>query len=83
VKQRCYLPENPYFYDYLTGWEFLQMAAGLFQSTAVQRQRIPQLELVGYRNQLPVKKQLRQYSKGCSSVSAWHSFNQRPRIVSG
>jgi len=24
MKQRVgYLPENPYFYDYLTGWEFL------------------------------------------------------------
>jgi ABC-2 type transport system ATP-binding protein len=67
VKQRVgYLPENPYFYDYLTGWEFLQMAAGLFQiPTAVQRQRIPQLlELVGLTQSTARKKQLRQYSKG-------------------
>lgn len=67
VKQRIgYLPENAYFYDYLTGWEFLQMAAGLFQiPTAVQRQRIPQLlELVGLSQQSARKKQLRQYSKG-------------------
>jgi ABC-2 type transport system ATP-binding protein len=61
-----YLPENPYLYDYLTGWEFLELAAGLFQiPPSVQRQRIPQLlELVG----LPVadarKKQMRRYSKG-------------------
>jgi ABC-2 type transport system ATP-binding protein len=51
VKQQIgYLPENPYFYDYLTGWEFLQFAAGLFQIPAsVQRQRIPDLlDLVGY-----------------------------------
>jgi len=67
IKQRIgYLPENAYYYDYLTGWEVLEMAAGLFQiPRSVQRQRIPQLlELVG----LPViaarKKQLRQYSKG-------------------
>ncbi|MBE9003729.1 ABC transporter ATP-binding protein [Fortiea sp. LEGE XX443] len=67
IKQNIgYLPENPYLYDYLTGWEFLQLAAGLFQiPQSVQRQRIPQLlELVG----LPVadarKKQMRRYSKG-------------------
>ena len=67
MKQRVgYLPENPYFYDYLTGWEFLQMAAGLFQlPAAVQRQRIPQLlELVGLSQLSARKKQLRQYSKG-------------------
>ncbi len=67
VKQRIgYLPENAYFYDYLTGWEFLQMTAGLFQiPTAIQRQRIPQLlELVGLSQSAARKKQLRQYSKG-------------------
>ena len=67
VKQRIgYLPENAYFYDYLTGWEFLQMTAGLFQIPAtVQRQRIPQLlELVGLSQLAARKKQLRQYSKG-------------------
>ncbi len=67
VKQRIgYLPENAYYYDYLTGWEFLQMAAGLFQiPVKVQRQRIPQLlELVGLPQTAARKKQLRQYSKG-------------------
>ncbi|MBD2066762.1 ABC transporter ATP-binding protein [Leptolyngbya sp. FACHB-671] len=67
VKQRVgYLPENPYFYDYLTGWEFLQYAAGLFQIPAsVQRKRIPELlELVGLAQSAARKKQLRQYSKG-------------------
>lgn len=67
VKERVgYLPENPYFYDYLTGWEFLQFAAGLFQIPAsVQRQRIPQLlDLVGLAREAAIKKQLRQYSKG-------------------
>jgi ABC-2 type transport system ATP-binding protein len=67
VKQRIgYLPENAYYYDYLTGWEFLQMIAGLFQIPAkVQRQRIPQLlELVGLPLVAAKKKQLRQYSKG-------------------
>ncbi|MBD1836450.1 ABC transporter ATP-binding protein [Cyanobacteria bacterium FACHB-472] len=67
VKQRIgYLPENAYFYDFLTGWEFLQFAAGLFQIPAsVQRQRIPQLlDLVGLAQASARKKQMRQYSKG-------------------
>jgi ABC-2 type transport system ATP-binding protein len=67
VKQRIgYLPENPYLYDYLTGWEFLQLAAGLFQiPQTVQRQRIPQLlELVGLSATDARKKQMRRYSKG-------------------
>jgi ABC-2 type transport system ATP-binding protein len=61
-----YLPENPYFYDFLTGWEFLQFTAGLFEiPEAVQRQRIPQLlDLVGLAQSAARKKQLRQYSKG-------------------
>ncbi len=67
VKQRVgYLPENPYFYDFLTGWEFLRYTADLFQiPRSVQRQRIPQLlELVGLALSAARKKQLRQYSKG-------------------
>lgn len=67
VKQRIgYLPENAYFYDYLTGWEILEFTAGLFQiPRSVQRQRIPQLlDLVGLAQSAARKKQLRQYSKG-------------------
>ncbi|MCA1993714.1 MAG: ABC transporter ATP-binding protein [Coleofasciculus sp. S288] len=67
VKQQIgYLPENPYFYDYLTGWEFLRFVAGLFEIPEdVQRQRIPQLlDLVGLSHSSARKKQLRQYSKG-------------------
>jgi ABC-2 type transport system ATP-binding protein len=67
VKQRIgYLPENPYFYDHLTGWEFLEFAAGLFQiPRSIQRQRIPQLfDLVGLAKSAALKKQMRQYSKG-------------------
>jgi ABC-2 type transport system ATP-binding protein len=67
VKQSIgYLPENPYLYDYLTGWEFLQLAAGLFQiNKRVQSKRIPQLlELVGLSQSDARKKQMRRYSKG-------------------
>ncbi|WGV28273.1 ABC transporter ATP-binding protein [Halotia branconii] len=61
-----YLSENPYLYEYLTGWEFLQLAAGLFQiPQSLQRQRIPQLlELVGLSVADARKKQMRRYSKG-------------------
>ena len=67
VKQRVgYLPENPYFYDYLTGWEYLEFAAGLFQIPAkVQRRRIPELlDLVGLARSAAQNKRMRQYSKG-------------------
>jgi ABC-2 type transport system ATP-binding protein len=67
VKQRIgYLPENPYLYDFLTAWEFLQFTAGLFQiPPATQKQRIPQLiDTVGIDRKTAKKKQLRQYSKG-------------------
>ena len=61
-----YLPENPYLYDYLTGWEFLELAAGLFQIPhSVQLQRIPQLlELVGLSLADARNKPMRRYSKG-------------------
>ncbi len=67
VKQRLgYLPENPYFYDYLTGWEFLAFAAGVFGLSASQRaERIPRLlDLVGLDRTAARKRPLRQYSKG-------------------
>jgi ABC-2 type transport system ATP-binding protein len=67
IKERIgYLPENAYLYDYLTGWEFLQLAAGLFQiPKSVQRQRIPELvKLVGLSLVDARKKQMRRYSKG-------------------
>jgi ABC-2 type transport system ATP-binding protein len=67
VKQRLgYLPENAYFYDFLTAWEFLQFTASLFQiPRSIQKKRIPELfDLVGLAQKTAQKKQLRQYSKG-------------------
>ena len=67
IKERIgYLPENPYLYDYLSGWEFLELAAGLFQiPSQIQRQRIPELlELVGLSLTDAKKKLMRRYSKG-------------------
>ncbi len=67
TKQRIgYLPENAYYYDYLTGWEFLDLIGGLFEiPQADRRQRIVQLlDLVGLAETTARKKPLRQYSKG-------------------
>lgn len=67
IKQRIgYLPENPYFYDFLTAWEFLDYTAGLFEIPhAVRKKRIPELfDLVGLDQKTAKKKQLRKYSKG-------------------
>ncbi len=85
VKQYIgYLPENAYYYDYLTGWEFLQMTAGLFQIPAkVQHGRIPQLlELVGLPLVAARKKQLRQYSKGMlQRVGMAQALINDPKLV--
>ncbi len=61
-----YLPENAYFYDYLTGWEFLEFMGSLFgMPPSTRRQRIADLlDLVGLAQSAARKKQLRQYSKG-------------------
>lgn len=61
-----YLPETPYFYEYLTAWEFLEFVAGLCEvPPGVQRQRIPELlERVGLERSMARKKPLKQYSKG-------------------
>jgi ABC-2 type transport system ATP-binding protein len=67
TKQRIgYLPENPYFYDYLTGWEILHFTGGLFGIPGrIRRKRIPELlDLVGLAQSAAKRKQLRQYSKG-------------------
>ncbi len=61
-----YLPENPYFYDYLTGWEFLSYTAGLFGIKGKeQKRRITHLlDLVQLDLHSAKKKQMRRYSKG-------------------
>lgn len=59
-----FLPENPYFYDYLTAEEFLNYAGALFSLPAAERRRrtvrlLEQVGLSGSRNL-----QLRKFSKG-------------------
>ena len=65
VKRRIgYLPENPYFYDYLTAEELLQYFAGLFGYSAAERRRRVSCLLddvgIGAERRL----QLRTFSKG-------------------
>lgn len=85
VKKRVgYLPENAYFYEYLTGWEFLEFVAGIFEIPAsIQQQRIPQLlELVGLSQSAAHKKQLRQYSKGMlQRVGMAQALINEPEVV--
>jgi ABC-2 type transport system ATP-binding protein len=59
-----YLPENPYFYDHLTGGELLDFYGRLFGLGGAERaKRVDSLmDLVGLRNDK--SKQLKQYSKG-------------------
>ncbi len=59
-----YLPENPYFYDYLTGREFLRFCARLFDLESVGRGRRVEelLDEVGLAEAADT--QLRKYSKG-------------------
>jgi ABC-2 type transport system ATP-binding protein len=59
-----YLPENPYFYDHLTGGELLDFYGRLFGiSNSERAKRVDSLlDLVGLRNDKA--KQIKQYSKG-------------------
>lgn len=61
-----YLPENAYYYDYLTGWELLDFIGSMFGMDACQKNaRIAELlDLVGLAQTTARKKQIRQYSKG-------------------
>ncbi|PHV63527.1 ABC transporter ATP-binding protein [Cyanobacterium aponinum] len=85
VKQRLgYLPENAYYYDFLTAWEFLSFIADLFKiPKSQQKQKILQLlDLVGLAKQTAQKKQLRQYSKGMMQrVGMAQALINDPEIV--
>ena len=79
-----YLPENPYFYDYLTGWEFLSYTAGLFGiKGSAQSQRISYLlNLVQLDTRSAKKKPMRRYSKGMlQRVGMAQALMNDPEIV--
>ena len=60
-----YLPENPYFYDYLSGRELLEYTARLFgiQKSVASRRAAELLDQVGLDGER-ADRQLRKYSKG-------------------
>ena len=63
-RQIGFLPENPYFYDYLTGREFLDLCGRLFGlGTPLRRDRIARL-LRLTEIEAAADQQLRKYSKG-------------------
>lgn len=61
-----YLPENAYYYDYLTGWELLDFIGSMFgMESRLKNNRIAELlDLVGLTQSTARKKQIRTYSKG-------------------
>lgn len=83
VKRRLgYLPENPYFYDYLTAEELLTYFAGLFGYTgAGRRQRVDRLlDQVGVGAERRL--QLRKFSKGMiQRVGLAQALINDPEIV--
>jgi len=77
-----YLPENPYFYTYLTGREFVEFCGGLFgMSGPALHQRATQLlERVGMGH--AANTQLRKYSKGMlQRVGVAQALINDPEIV--
>jgi len=65
-EQVGYLPENAYFYDHLTGWEYLEQAAALFQlpRPIAQRRIAELLDWVQLSETAARKKLMKEYSKG-------------------
>jgi ABC-2 type transport system ATP-binding protein len=77
-----YLPENPYFYDYLTAEELLSYFGGLFGlSPAERRTRVPQLlDEVGIGAER--RMQLRKFSKGMlQRVGIAQALLNEPEVV--
>ena len=78
-----YLPENPYFYDYLTAREFLNYCAQLFGQDSVSRRR--RTEELLTRVNLDKKnwdRQLRKFSKGMlQRVGLAQALVNDPEIV--
>jgi len=78
-----YLPENPYFYDYLTAREFLDYCAELFGYERAQRDARTRelLSLVGLEEK-SWRRQLRKFSKGMlQRVGLAQALVNDPEIV--
>lgn len=65
VRQRIgYLPENAYYYDYLTGWELLEFMGTLLGVPERQKRIVELLDLVGLSQANARQKKIKEYSKG-------------------
>ncbi len=81
-KEIGFLPEAPYFYEYLTGGEFLNFYGQLFRLTKMERKRRIEelLELVGLTEAKDL--QLRKYSKGMiQRLGIAQALINDPRLV--
>jgi ABC-2 type transport system ATP-binding protein len=78
-----YLPENPYFYDYLTARELLSYCAELFGYDRGERKRLAEEMLSRVRlDEKSWDKQLRKYSKGMlQRVGLAQALVNDPEIV--
>ena len=78
-----YLPENPYFYDYLTAREFLEYCAEIFGLRAAERKKRAADLLARVRlEEKSWDKQLRKFSKGMlQRVGLAQSLVNDPEIV--
>ena len=82
LAQLGYLPENPYFYDYLTGAEFLGFAARLFSLDARERERRVAAILADVGLERAAGVQLRKYSKGMlQRIGIAQALINEPRLV--
>jgi len=65
VRRRVgFMPENPYFYDYLTVWEFLDFHASLYGIPKAERRRRIEEYLERVKMTEHAKKRIRQLSRG-------------------
>src|SRR5256714_3123299 len=78
-----YLPEHPYFYDYLTAREFLEYCAELFGYSRAERRRRAADMLARVRlEEKSWDKQLRKFSKGMlQRVGLAQALVNDPRVV--
>src|SRR5438067_4069889 len=78
-----YLPEHPYFYDYLTAREFLEYCAELFGYTRADcRRRAQALLALVHLDDKSWDKQLRKYSKGMlQRVGIAQSLVNDPEVI--
>jgi ABC-2 type transport system ATP-binding protein len=77
-----YLPENPYFYDYLSGREFLSFCGRLFGMTSEERRARSEALLRDVGLEAAADVHLRKYSKGMlQRIGIAQALINDPRLV--